>query len=102
MKTSIDYLEDLKANKVSLFYYMKEKFPVFTNSNIFLRDIEYGIKGYYEKKDIKMSFRNMSLVAAEFVEFLESSGDLTPICRNTWRLDFMLDETHTGTEEASK
>ena len=33
---------------------MREKYKVFYKSNIFLRDLHYAIKSYYEKKGTKI------------------------------------------------
>ncbi len=71
-----------------LFTFMKEKgYPIFHLSNIFLRDIEYGIRDYYRahtKKDI--GTRTSILLASEFVKALEEKNIIAPLSKNTWLL----------------
>lgn len=62
-------------------------YPVFHQSKIFLRDIQYGIRDYYRatyKKDI--GSRNSDAFAKDFIEDLESKGLLTRFTQSEWIL----------------
>ena len=43
-------LRGLKSETLSFLNYLKAKFPVFHNSNVFYRDMENSVIGFYEKK----------------------------------------------------
>ena len=51
-----DNLQELLDNKEIFFRYIAERFPVHTGSNVFLRDIQYGIKLFFENKKIKLKY----------------------------------------------
>ena len=72
-----------------LLSFMKDNgFPVFHQSNIFFRDVEYGIRDYYRvnlKKDIGM--RESAKLADEFVKALEQKNIFQPLTPNTWLLN---------------
>lgn len=82
-------LEELKTNKMIFFNFMKEKYPVISKSNIFLRDIQYAIISYFEKKDIKVKYSEAESLALEFTNYLESEGQLIRIDKNTWKVNFL-------------
>lgn len=71
-----------------LFTFMKEHgYPIFHLSNMFLRDIQYGIRDYYRKsynKDI--GTRKSDAFAKDFITDLESKSILQRFTHNTWIL----------------
>lgn len=88
----MDRFNQLMNEKEIFLKYMKEKYKIFLNSNIFLRDIQYAIKSFFEKKDIKISYAEAETLMQEFTKSLESSGELTKLSNNTWKVNFSLDE----------
>lgn len=84
----MNHLEELKNNQEMFFNFMKEKYHIFYNSNIFSRDLQYGIKQFFEKKDIKISYPISEELMKKFSEFLEDKGDLTKLNYNSWRVNF--------------
>jgi hypothetical protein len=87
----MNYLQDLTASKTIFFNYMKEKYEVIYKSNIFLRDLLYAIKSFYEKKGITISYISAEKLALEFADQLVKSEELQPIKKNTWKVNFSLD-----------
>lgn len=90
--TAIEYL---KENLETFLSYMKEKYPFFNNSNIFLRDIQYGVKHFYELKNEKLPYRNVEEISRELIKMLESKGILTKLNKNTWILNYSKPENVT-------
>lgn len=84
----MDILTELQNNKTIFFSFMREKYPVFTNSNLFLRDLQYAIINYFGKKDIKVKYGPAEKIALQFAENLEKQNDLTRINNNTWKVNF--------------
>jgi hypothetical protein len=81
-------LEILKSNETSLLEFLKAKFPVFHNSNIFFRDIQYGIKSYFEKKDTKVSYQDAEKLADEMIKLFEENGVLIKINNQSWKVHY--------------
>lgn len=86
----MDLLNDLTLNKSIFFKFMKEKYRLFLNSNIFFRDIQYAIKSYFEKKDIRIKYSQAEKIAYEFIERLEDTGELKKMSDNAWKVNFSL------------
>lgn len=88
----MNHFDELKQNQEIFFNYMKEKYPIFLNSNIFFRDIQYAIHSYFEKKDIKLKQRETENLASDFTKYLEAKGDLTRLNYNSYRVNFSLEK----------
>jgi hypothetical protein len=82
------YLEELKNNQEMFFNFMKEKYHIYYNSNIFARDLQYAIKQYFEKKDIKLTYPQSEEIMLEFGKYLEKKSDLLKLTSNSWRVNF--------------
>ena len=92
----MERLEELKNNKTIFFNFMREKYPVYAKSNIFLRDLQYAIISYFLKKDIKVKYALAEKLALQFAESLEKQNELTRLDNNTWKVNFSLE---TGVTE---
>ncbi len=72
-----------------LFVFMKSSgYPIFHQSNLFLRDVEYGIRDYCrvkQKKDI--GARESIRLSTEFMKDLEARKVIQPLSHNTWLLN---------------
>ncbi len=79
-------LETLKNNEASLLDFLKARFPVFHNSNIFFRDIQYGIRSYFEKKDMKISYQDAETLAIEMIKLFEANGTFVKIDKQSWKV----------------
>ncbi len=84
----MNHLEDLLASREVFFNFMKEKYPLFYNSNIFFRDIQYAIISYFQKKDINIKRHDAEIIAKDFVTELEKSGELKRMSNNSWKVNF--------------
>ncbi|MBT8379858.1 MAG: hypothetical protein KJN64_11550 [Ignavibacteria bacterium] len=81
-------LEMLKSSDSSLLEFLKAKFPVFHNSNIFFRDIQYGIRSYLEKKEIKISYQDAEKLAKEMIKLFEEQGLFISINSQSWKVHY--------------
>ena len=88
----MNHLQELKNNKEIFFNFMKEKYPIFFNSNIFARDIQYAIKSFFEKKDIRIAYPEAESLMEKFSKHLEETGDLEKLTINSWRVNFFKPE----------
>lgn len=84
--------DQLLSEKEIFLKYMKEKYKIFNNSNIFLRDIQYAIKSFFEKKDIKITYSEAEKLMNELTSNMEASGELLKLSTNTWKVNFSFEE----------
>lgn len=94
----MNYLNELINNQKIFFKFMKEKYPLFTNSNIFLRDVQYAIRSYFEKKNIKLGYTESEKLTLEFIDTLTKENKLKKISSNAWKVNFFLDNDVNTTE----
>jgi len=86
----MDLIQDLISNKKLFFSFMKEKYPVFKESNIFFRDLQYAIRNYYMKKGKTIDYQKAEKIALVFIENLVNNGELKKISNNAWKVNFSL------------
>lgn len=91
-------LQELLNNKEIFFRYIAERFPVFTGANVFLRDIQYGIKFFFEKKNIKLKYPQAEKLTLEFISKLAENNDLTKFDEQTWKVNLIFQETFVSEE----
>jgi hypothetical protein len=101
MKKIDEQLNHLVSNKEVVFEFLREKYPLFYNSNIFLRDLQYGIKTYFERKDILIKYPQAEELAFKFAEKMESEDILTRLDTSTWLVKFKFSEPELETANAA-
>lgn len=72
------YQETLKS--------LRTRFPLYHGSNLFLRDIQYGIQMMLRDRGKRVSYSAAEKVAHALVARLEKEKILVPIDRQTWAL----------------
>ncbi|MCX6148945.1 MAG: hypothetical protein NTX22_00305 [Ignavibacteriales bacterium] len=80
-------LEFLMQNEDLFFNFLKEKYHVFNNSNIFLRDIQYGVVSFFEKRDIKLNFTQVEKFSDSIILSFEEKNILSRLTNNTWKVN---------------
>jgi hypothetical protein len=74
-------------NRDDFFQYLKAKFPLFHNSNFFFRDLQFGVKGYFEKKGILLSYSDSEKLARLFSEKLIEQNIFIRLTDNSWKIN---------------
>lgn len=87
----MNHIDLLKSNQEIFFNFMKAKYPVYQDSNIFLRDILYTIRSFFEKKNGILSYTQAEELAIAFTSHLEEKGDLVKLDENTWKVNFPME-----------
>jgi hypothetical protein len=87
-KNNYNHFEDLKTNKDIFLNYMKEKYPIFYNSNIFFRDVQYAIESYFELKELPVTYKKAEDLAEQFIGMLEENNELVNVDNNAWKVNF--------------
>ena len=80
--------ELLKKDETIFLNFLKAKFPVFHNSNFFLRDFQFGIQQFFEKKDIEVKYPQAENLAKRLAEYFESQKLFIPVSRDTWKINY--------------
>jgi hypothetical protein len=80
--------EVVRANSKDVLEFLKERYPLYHLSNIFFRDVHYGVREYLEKKGMTLGYVPAEGVAREFIHELEGQGILTRVDRQTWTLHY--------------
>lgn len=87
----MNYLNELINYQNIFFKFMKQKYPLYYNSNLFLRDLQYAIKSYFDKKNIRLSYTDSENLALDFAKYLEKGNKLKKIDSKTWKVNFLLE-----------
>lgn len=82
-----DLLSLLLNNQEQFLNYLRSKFPLFHNSNFFFRDLQFGIKSYFEKKKILLSYTDSEKLAYFFSSKLLEQGIFEKISDNCWKVN---------------
>lgn len=82
------FLRELKSETLNFLNYMKAKVPVFHNSNIFYRDLENGVKGFYEKKGTRLKNADAEVITKEYLEHLENEKVLVKTSPQGWKVNY--------------
>lgn len=94
----------LAENQTSLINYLKSRYPLYHRSNVFYRDIQYGIRHFLENKKIKVSYTESELLANEIINLLEGENTLLRVGKMSWALNypsFMTSTTQTPPQTQS-
>ncbi len=79
-----DYASELFNNKDTFFRFMSNKYPVKYKSNIFLRDVQFAVKDYYDIKKEKLSYTQTETIAKSLMNKLESENLASKLTHQSW------------------
>ena len=68
--------------------FLKSRFPLYHKSNVFFRDIQYGIRLFLERNGIRAGYPESETIAHAFVAALERDGILVGIDSQSWALNY--------------
>lgn len=81
-------LQILKNEEAIFLRYFKSRFPLFHNSNLFLRDFQFAINGFFKLKGEQLSYTKAEALTKIFASHLEQREILVPLTAMSWRLNF--------------
>jgi hypothetical protein len=79
---------EILEHRTEVLAFLKTQFPLYHQSNIFFRDIQYGVQLYLKRKGIKAGYPESEEIAREFVTALEAEKILVAIDRQSWALHY--------------
>jgi hypothetical protein len=71
-------------NEKEVLTFLKSKYPLYHLSNVFFRDIQYGIQVFLIRKKMEVGYADAEKIARAFVARLERNKILTAIDNQTW------------------
>ncbi len=81
-------LKILADNTKGLLLYLRSKYHFIHLSNVFFRDLQYGLTSYFESKGVKLGYGEAEEITKRYVEVLEGSDILKPIKNGSWMLNY--------------
>ncbi len=78
---TIPWTDDLEVLR-----YLKQRYPLYHLSNVFFRDIQFGIQAMLEERRIKVRYAEAEDLARTFVRRLEEQRMLRRVDSQTWVL----------------
>lgn len=75
-------------NETEVLTFLKARYPLYHLSNVFFRDIQYGIQLLLERKEMAVGYTDAEKIARAFVDQLVKSIILTPIDAQSWVLNY--------------
>jgi len=68
--------------------FLRSKYPVFDKSNVFFRDLQYGVMGYLHERGIKVRLTKAEEIAREVIKEFERRGILRQVNQQGWLLAY--------------
>lgn len=87
-KKNAEYLTILINEERTVLNYLKARYPLYHKSNVFFRDIQFGIKHYLENREIKLTYTESEILAREFIKHLQSKGILSKLSDQIFLLNY--------------
>ncbi|MEK7819276.1 MAG: hypothetical protein AAB255_05750 [Bacteroidota bacterium] len=73
-------------NQIEFLHFIKAKYPIYHLSNLFFRDLHYGVKEFLDMKQCKLSYTDSEKVAREVAQFYETKNIFKKIDKQSWVL----------------
>ncbi len=87
-KNITSLFNDLKNENQIFLNYLKAKFPLFHNSNLFFRDFQYGIMGFLETKGFTITFEVADELSKLLSDYYINQGIFIKTSKQGWRVNY--------------
>jgi hypothetical protein len=84
----MNHLAYVLANDKEVLRYLKTRFPVYHLSNVFFRDIHYGIMQYLREHKMPVRYPDAEKIARAFIEKLEREKILRQMDHQTFMVQY--------------
>jgi hypothetical protein len=84
----MNHLAYVLANDKEVLRYLKTRFPVYHLSNVFFRDIHYGIIEYLREHKMPVRYPDAEKIARAFIERLEHEKIFRQMDHQTWMVQY--------------
>jgi hypothetical protein len=84
----MDLIGLFESNQKEFLAFLKSKYQLYHLSNVFFRDIHYGVMAYLEYKGMKQRYTAAEEITSKVIESLEKKDILRRISRTAWMLNY--------------
>ena len=81
-------VDSILGHHTEFLKYLKSKFTLIHQSNVFFRDLHYGVMAYLQDHGMKMKYQNAEQVARDIGTGLEQKGIFKKIDNQSWLLNY--------------
>lgn len=82
--------EYIVNNNSEFLKFLKSKFPLYHDSNVFLRDVHYGVMSYVEERlKKKLRYLEAEQLTLDVAEEFEKQGIFKKVDSKTWLLKYL-------------
>jgi len=75
-------------NRTEFLYYLRSKFRLYHKSNLFFRDMHFGVAGFFRERGIRLGYEQSELVARNVIRALVAAQIFREIDPRTWTLNY--------------
>ncbi len=75
-------------NQSEFFKYLKSKFPLYHLSNVFFRDLHYGVMNFLQGRNVKIKYFEAEEITKGVIDHLEKQNILKKVDKQTWVLNY--------------
>jgi hypothetical protein len=87
-KIKMKQLEYVLSNDKEVLAFIRNHYPMYHMSNVFFRDVQFGIQKLFERRGEKLRYPDAERIAREFVGKLEKEKTLNRIDQQSWVLNY--------------
>jgi len=81
-------LQNITGDPKAFLAFLKSKYLMFHKSNVFFRDLHYGVMAYLESRGLACRYGETEEIAWKVIETLEQAGFLIRVDDRTWCLQY--------------
>jgi hypothetical protein len=81
-------VELVTGNESEFLRFLKSKFTLIHQSNLFFRDFHYGVMSFLAGKGVRLKYHDAEKVARDAAAAFESKGILKKIDHQSWLLNY--------------
>jgi hypothetical protein len=81
-------VELINNNQTDFLKYLKSRFTLIHLSNVFFRDIHYGVMSYLQEHGVKARYQEAEEVTRQVAAKLVQNGIFKPIDHQSWLLNY--------------
>ena len=86
MKT--DYVKIAVEKQKEFLGFLKTRYALYDQSNLFFRDLHYGTIAFLEMQGVTLNYSKAESVTRDIIKLLEQAKILLPIDERTWMLSY--------------
>jgi hypothetical protein len=81
-------LEYAVNNRNEVLHFLKSHYPMYHESNLFLRDVQFGLIDFFRTKGMRLRNKDAEKVAHGFLDHLKKMKIVFQIDQQTWALNY--------------